>query len=37
MFPRDRTADLVGLLRQRTFVLPPPVDAVELGERIGAL
>jgi hypothetical protein len=37
MLPRDRTADLVALVRQRTFVLPPPADAVELGERIGAL
>lgn len=37
MLPRDRTADLVALVRQRTFVLPPPADAIELGERIGAL
>lgn len=35
--PRDRSADLVGLLRQRAFCLPPPVDAIDLGERINAL
>jgi hypothetical protein len=37
VLPRDRTADLIALVRQRTFVIPPPADPVELGERIGAL
>ncbi|WVW86826.1 hypothetical protein I302_108881 [Kwoniella bestiolae CBS 10118] len=27
-------ADLVGMMRHRSYVLPPPKDAIELGERI---
>lgn len=32
----DKRADLVAIMRQRSYVLPPPVDPVELGERIWA-
>lgn len=35
--PRDHRAELIGLMRQTSWVLPPPTDAVALGERIWAL
>ena len=33
----ENTADLVALMRQRMWMLPPPRDPIELGERIWAL
>ncbi|KIR53909.1 hypothetical protein I315_03525 [Cryptococcus gattii Ru294] len=32
----EMVADLGGLMRHRSYILPPPVDAVEHGERIWA-
>ncbi|KAK4686784.1 hypothetical protein P7C73_g3328, partial [Tremellales sp. Uapishka_1] len=32
--PTDGRAALMAVMRQRAFVVPPPADAVELGERI---
>ncbi|OXH37554.1 hypothetical protein J008_02158 [Cryptococcus neoformans] len=33
---QEVAADLGGLMRRRSYILPPPVDAVEHGERIWA-
>lgn len=35
--PRDGRADLVDVMRQRSFCIPPPIDAIDLGERIWTL
>ncbi|ORY34613.1 hypothetical protein BCR39DRAFT_513615 [Naematelia encephala] len=32
--PAGRAAELMGVVRQRSFVLPPPQDSIELAERI---
>jgi hypothetical protein len=35
--PQDQRADLVGIMRQRAYVIPAAKDPIELGERIWAL
>jgi len=35
--PNDHRADLIGLMRRRSWVIPPPADPIALGERIWAL
>lgn len=35
--PADHRADLVGLMRKKSFMISPPEDAIELGERVWAL
>ncbi|EIW71404.1 hypothetical protein TREMEDRAFT_60335 [Tremella mesenterica DSM 1558] len=34
--PRDQRGDLVSIMRHRSYALPPPQDAIDLGERIWA-
>ena len=37
VIPMDMRADLIGIMRQRTYCIPAPKDAIELGERVWAL
>ena len=37
VIPMDLRADLIGIMRQRTYCIPAPKDAIELGERVWAL